>query len=100
MAEHTLHFIVFEEDGCFLAQALEVDLVYQAERREDLCYEVHRGLAAQVAISHQEGMDPFDMDAPPKGVERRAVEGPYKVHFTVQGDVVTFDDDSTWRTVP
>lgn len=99
MDEHTLRFIVFEEDGLFLAQALEVNLAYHAECREDLCHEVQGGLSSHVMVSHQEGVEPFDLGPPPKGVERKAVEGPFTVHFTVHGDAVTFDDDRTWRTV-
>jgi hypothetical protein len=99
MTEYTLHFIVIEEEGCFIAQALEVDLNYQADSREDLCYEVQRGLAGRVMIAHEEGIEPFDVGPPPEEVRALALGGPFKVHFTVSGGVITFDDESTWRTV-
>ncbi len=99
MTEYTFHFIVLQEDDCFVAQALEVNLCFQAESREDLRYEVQRGIAAQVMASYQEGVTPFNLPPPPEEVKEGALEGPYKVQFTVTHNIVTFDDDSTWRTV-
>lgn len=98
-ATYQFNFIVWQEGEVWVAQALEVDLSFQAENRKDLCYEVQRGLAAQVSLAVEDGDEPFDLDPPPEGVEGKAEEGPFLMKFKVWGNTIEFDNEVLWRVV-
>ena len=51
--------VIFQEDGTFVAQCLQYDLVAQASTIPDLHYELERVLAGQLAVSEELGLEPF-----------------------------------------
>jgi hypothetical protein len=55
----SIRAVVFQEDGWWIGQCLEVDLARQTRRLEDLPRELQRLLAVQVAASAQVGVAPF-----------------------------------------
>jgi len=55
----SVHAVVFQEDGWWIGQCLEIDLATQARRLEDLPGELERLLAVQLAASAEAGIAPF-----------------------------------------
>lgn len=92
-------FVVWQEEDQWVAQALETDLSFLSETREGLRYEVQRGMATQVSLAVEEGVEPFENPPPPESVRDKAQEGPYVIEMTVRGSSVEFEDHMVWKVV-
>ena len=67
-----LNFLIFKEDGWWIAQCLEYDIAAQARTIPDIQYEIQRILVGRIAMSEKLGIDPFK-DIPPAPVEYQKV---------------------------
>jgi len=56
---HSIRAVVFQEDGWWIGQCLEVDLATQTRRLEDLPAELERLIAVQIVASAEAGIVAF-----------------------------------------
>lgn len=64
--EKELHYIIFKEEGWWVAQCLEYDIADQARTIEDAHKAFKRDVNGIIAFSKKYKIAPFDIPKPPK----------------------------------